>query len=300
MTNPAVDQGERLRRAAGIRSLRLGGTTVSYVPDGAIQGRPGAWLPDSTDETWAAHPEYLDASGHLVASVGGLLVEHGDRALLIDAGLGPYALPAEPGTPNGTMYGGALLDSLAELGRGPEQIEAVAFSHLHPDHLGWAAYIAPGEDRPVFTRADYLVAEAEWAEHATPGAGHTSAADIAALAPRVRTVTDGQEIFPGVRVRLAPGHTAGHTEFVITGGGTRLIAFGDSLHSPVQVDHPEWSCVYDSDPARSAENRRRLVDELAEPGTIGFGIHFADVVFGRVARDGGGPAWKPVEAAEPE
>src|SRR5207249_1102386 len=122
---------ERLRRPAGIRSLQLGDTRVSYVPDGAVQGKPRSWLPDTTDETWAAHPEYLDSSGHLVASIGGLLVEHGDRALLIDAGFGPQALPAEAGGPNGAIWGGALLDGLAELGRRPEEIDAVAFTHLH-------------------------------------------------------------------------------------------------------------------------------------------------------------------------
>ncbi|GGQ34621.1 MBL fold metallo-hydrolase [Streptomyces griseomycini] len=298
MVNTATDRDERLRRPAGLRSVRLGDTKVSFVPDGAIQGRPSAWLPDTTDEFWAAHPEYLDASGYLVASLGGLLVENGDRALLIDAGFGPHALPADPATPNGTMRGGALLDNLAELGRGPEQLEAVAFSHLHPDHLGWAAHSAPGGDRPVFAHADYLVAEPEWAQHALPEAAGLPEEAVAALAPRVRTVADGQEIFPGVRVRITAGHTAGHAEFVITGGGTRLIAFGDSMHSPVQADHPEWSCVYDHDPARSADHRRRLVAELEEPDTIGFGIHFADVVFGQVRRDGHGPAWRPLDTRD--
>lgn len=108
-------------------------------------------------------------------------------------------------------------------------------------------------------------------------------------------MSDGQEIFPGVRVRIAAGHTAGHAEFVITGGGRRLIAFGDSLHSPVQVAHPDWSCVYDHDPVRAAAHRRRLVAELEEPGTIGFGLHFADVVFGRVRRDGRGLGWRPLK-----
>ncbi|MFC0598456.1 MBL fold metallo-hydrolase [Streptomyces palmae] len=295
MANSAAPQDERLRRPAGIHSLRLGDTKVSYVPDGAVQGKPLAWLPDTTEETWAARPEYLDASGHLVASIGGLLVEHGDRALLIDAGFGPQSSPADPDTPNGAIHGGALPDSLAKLGRRPEEIEAVAFSHLHPDHLGWAWHPAPGRDRPVFAHADYLVAEREWAQRELLGAGGTTEEMLAALAPRVRTVTDGQEIFPGVRVRTAAGHTAGHVEYVITGGGTRLIAFGDSLHSPVQVDHPEWSCVYDHDPARSAEHRRRLIAELEQPDTIGFGNHFADAVFGRVRRDGDGPAWRPLE-----
>ncbi|MGW1225814.1 MBL fold metallo-hydrolase [Streptomyces sp. NPDC002530] len=296
MTDPRENRGERLRRPAGPRSLRLGDTTVSFVPDGAIQGRPSAWLPGTTAEFWADRPEYLDASGHLVASTGGLLVEHGDRALLIDAGLGPLSAPADPSTPNGALHGGALLDGLAALGRRPERIEALAFTHLHPDHVGWATHPAPGTGRSAFASADHLVAEPEWAAlRAAQQAGGTPDEVTAALAPRVRTMTDGQEIFPGVRARIAAGHTEGHTEFVITGGGTRLIAFGDSLHTPVQVDHPELSCVYDHDRAAATAHRRRLLAELEEPDTIGFGVHFADVVFGQVRRDGGGPGWHPVD-----
>ena len=139
------------------------------------------------------------------------------------------------------------------------------------------------------------MAEPEWAQRAQLEAGGTSKEALAALAPRVRTVTDGQEIFPGVQVRITAGHTAGHAEFVITGRGTRLIAFGDSMHSPVQVDHPDWSCVYHHDPAHSADHRRRLVAESAEPDTIGFGIHFADVGFGQVRQDGHSPAWRPLD-----
>ncbi|WP_369639079.1 MBL fold metallo-hydrolase [Nocardia sp. JMUB6875] len=261
---------------------------VSYVPDGAVQGKPLRWLPDTTDAIWAEHPQYLDASGHLVASIGSLLVEHGDRKLLIDAGFGPQSLPAESGGTNGAIYGGALLDSLEQLGCRPEQIEAVAFTHLHPDHVGWVLPAAHGNDRPPFVNANYLVAEAEWQARDT--------AIATALAGRVHTVVDGQEIFPGVRVRITAGHTLGHAEFIITAGGQRLIAFGDALHSPIQVDHPEWSCVYDHDPVHSAEHRRHLIAELERPDTIGFGVHFADVVFGRVRRDGGGPSWRPLEA----
>ncbi|MFG2005172.1 MBL fold metallo-hydrolase [Spirillospora sp. NPDC048911] len=68
---------------------------------------------------------------------------------------------------------------------------------------------------------------------------------------------------PGVEVRITGGHTTGHAQYVITGGGTRLIASGDALRSPIQADHPEWSCVHDG--AAAADHRRRL---LADPDTI--------------------------------
>ncbi|MFJ6793531.1 MBL fold metallo-hydrolase [Streptomyces sp. NPDC091268] len=284
----------RLRRPSGIRSIRLGETKVSYVPDGDVRLRPLRLLEDTTEEVWAAHPEYLDTDGLLVGSVGGLLVEHGDRALLIDAGFGPQTHEAAQG-PLATIRGGALPAGLAELGRRPQDVEAVAFTHLHADHLGWACHPIPGEDRLLFADADHLISETEWAERDALAA-QGMAEQVAALAPRVRTVTDGQEVFPGVRVRITPGHTVGHAEYVITGGGRRLIAFGDAVHSPIQIDHPEWSSGFDHDGALTAEHRRRLVAELAEPDTIGFGVHFADVVFGRVRPGGDGPSWHPVDA----
>lgn len=295
MSEGAPKEDERLRRPSGIRSLRFGSIKVTHVPDGAVQLLPLGWLPDSTEETWAAHPEYLDDSGSLVAGIGGLLVEHGDRALLIDSGVGPVSLPAEPGNPYGAMRGGALLDNLDRLGRPAREIEAVAFTHLHLDHIGWASHPAPGSDRPAFTRAEYLVAEPEWSRRELLEAHGTSAAALASLAPAVRTVQEGEEIFPGVRVWLTPGHTAGHAAYVITSGGTRLIAFGDALHSPIQTDHPDWSAAPDHDAQQSAGFRRQLVAELGKPDTIGFGVHFADVVFGRVRPSGDGPSWQPVD-----
>lgn len=294
MTDLMVDQDARLRRTSGIRSIWLGETKVSYVPDGEVRLRPLELLQDTTDEVWAAHPEYLDATGHLAGSIGALLVEHGDRALLIDAGFGPQSHEAPDG-PISAIRGGSLVRSLAELGRGPEEIEAVAFTHLHADHLGWACHLVPGGDQPVFTHAEYLISEPEWdGRDLLEAQGMTE--QVTALAPRVRTITDGQEIFPGVRMRITPGHTVGHAEYVITGGGRRLIAFGDAVHSPIQIDRPEWSAAFDHDTARTADHRRRLVSELMEPGTIGFGVHLADVVFGHVQQDGTAPAWRPVDA----
>lgn len=282
----------RLVRAAGIRTIEFGELRVSYVPDGVVQLRARAWLPATTEEFWAAHPEHLDDTGNLVASIGGLLVEHGDRALLIDAGFGPQSVPAEPGNAHGAIRGGQLLDSLAALGRAPRDIEAVAITHLHIDHIGWLWQHHPDGGRLPFADAAVLVAEPEWAHPELAAAQGTGPEILKAFAPQVRTVADGEEIFPGVRVGFTPGHTVGHAAYVLTSGGRRLIAFGDALHSPVQISHPELSAAPDHDSGESTRFRRWLVEQLAEPDTIGFGIHFADVQFGRVIGDGATRTWK--------
>lgn len=147
MAHTAAHLDGRLRRPSGIRSLTLGDTKLSYVPDGVGTLNARMLLQEPTDEFWAQHPEYLDEGGHLVTGNGGLLVERDGRALLIDVGVGPLTM-GPPENPFGVLRGGALLDSLAKLGRNPADIEAVAFTHLHVDHLGWAWHPAPAVTAP--------------------------------------------------------------------------------------------------------------------------------------------------------
>ena len=281
-------------RPSGIRTLELGDLRISHVPDGVVQLKPLGWLPSSTPDDWIRHARHLDADGALVGSLGALLVEKGERALLIDSGFGPVAFPDDPGNPGiGAVESGGMLDALAELGRSPGDIEAVAFTHLHLDHLGWALHPAPGGSRPALAHAPHLFAEPEWSHRKVdPGEGIT-AQILDSLAPHVRTIADGEEIFPGVRAYFTEGHTAGHAGYTITSGGRRLIAFGDALHTPVQVGHADWFAVGDHDRAASGRHRARLVEELKQPDTIGYGGHFADVVFGRVGEVDGRDAWIP-------
>lgn len=60
----------------------------------------------------------------------------------------------------------------------------------------------------MFAHAAYLISELEW-EGRDLLVAQGMAEQVAALAPRVRTITDGQEIFPGVRVRITPAIPSG-------------------------------------------------------------------------------------------
>ncbi|MFL6128209.1 MAG: hypothetical protein ACJ73E_03990 [Mycobacteriales bacterium] len=111
----------------------------------------------------------------------------------------------------------------------------------------------------------------------------------------MRTIADGEQIFPGVTAALAAGHSRGHTGYVIDSGDISLVVLGDSVHSPAQVGHPEWTVLFDSDAAAAETSRRRLLD-LAACATLAYAGHFADVQFGHVEHSRAGTWWRPMDA----
>jgi glyoxylase-like metal-dependent hydrolase (beta-lactamase superfamily II) len=195
----------------------------------------------------------------------------------------------------GSASSGELPATLKALGHEPADIEAVAFTHLHVDHTGWAY----ADGRKFFPRARYLVADQEWAPH---GRGETipgappRATVIDPLSGDHTIIADGEEIFPGVTALVTPGHSPGHASFIVSAGTHRVIAFGDVFHIPAQITHPDWPSAPDVDGAAVVAARGRLIAELRHPGTIGFACHFGDQAFGRVVVDGDEAHWEPVEA----
>lgn len=296
MNENAPETGLLCEQSA-VRTISLDDVRLTYAVDGAMGLKPEVFFPYLTGEYWAAHPGTLTAQGQIAMSVGGLLVERGGRRLLIDAGLG-----AQSGrNPLGAVNSGALPDTLAALGSDTAAVDTVAFTHLHNDHTGWAfTHDGDGTYRKTFPAARYLVAATEWAPY---GRGETlpSAAPAAVLQQLAATRTlvgDGEEIFPGVRTVVTPGHSPGHTSYIITSGtGKRLIALGDAFHTPAQLGHPEWPSMPDIDASAVLAARRKLIRELEQPGTLGFACHFGDQAFGRVRRTGTGVHdWEPVPA----
>jgi glyoxylase-like metal-dependent hydrolase (beta-lactamase superfamily II) len=259
-----------------LRTLRIGEHRLTYLPDGLVQLDPDDWFPGITAAERSELDPYLDEEGFIAASIGALLVRYRDRALLIDSGFGSARIPAgETIPPLGRIEGGGLPASLAAAGQSFGSIEAVAFTHLHDDHVGWAFH----DEGLLSSRARFLASGPEWLDWARPVPDGRSA-----------SIKDSEEIFPGVTVSASPGHSDGHLSYVITASGTRVIAFGDVLHSPAQIAWPAQRAFSDADTASAQRSRRELVRELAVPGTFGFGGHFGDAVFGRLTHG----RWSPV------
>jgi glyoxylase-like metal-dependent hydrolase (beta-lactamase superfamily II) len=282
---------------SAVRALSFDDVVATYVVDGVLAMRTASFFPDIPSDYWSAQPQLCTPTGDLLMSAGGLLIERDGIRVLIDAGVGAMTRDFA----FGSVDCGALLDVLNTLGHRPDDIDVVAFTHLHFDHAGWA-YVNGDK---TFPNARYVVAAKEWA----PYAGGDYRAD--ATTPRhvisqwtvdrgaVELIDDGDEIATGVRAVVTPGHTPGHTSYVITSrAGRRLVAFGDAFHVTAQLAHPEWLSSADPDAGGVQRARRRLLAELAEPDTVGFGFHFGDQPFGRViSADTGDAAWEPVPTA---
>ncbi len=145
------------------------------------------------------------------------LVEHrtpaATRRLLFDAGLpaavaGQGTVELEPGV---TMrYPRSLQDQLAGLDLAPGDIDYVAFSHLHFDHVGSAG---------LFAAAEHLIQQPEYQAGFIDGNSEIYDPTLfAPLADSTHRILDGDhDVFGDDSVRLlsAPGHTPGHQALLV-------------------------------------------------------------------------------------
>ena len=99
--------------------MRVGEIDISPVPDGTSLMPMRVAYGAMSDDAWAPHLQFLDATGNIEITFGGFLIRTADRIVLVDAGIGTIsASSAAAALGVETFEGGRLLDSLAALRRG--------------------------------------------------------------------------------------------------------------------------------------------------------------------------------------
>ena len=196
--------------------LSDGGTTFGVVPKALWQ---------------KATPP--DANNRIAHNVHAWLVTLDDgRCGLLDTGCGPADFLTEKERALcGLGPGWPLMESLARLGVAPEQIEFVALTHLHWDHIGGVSRFLPGGGRaPAFPRAQHFVSRAEWEDATSGDPLFYKAYPQAVLMPlrehsELLRLVDGtaDEIVPGVRLLRTGGHTRGHSAIELRSDALELV-----------------------------------------------------------------------------
>jgi N-acyl homoserine lactone hydrolase len=149
------------------------------------------------------------------------LIRHGNTLLLFDAGLGGNL--EAPGYRFEVPH--PLLDQLAGLGVRPGQIQFVAVSHFHGDHVG---------NLSLFPNSTLLIQRREVEQMRRAPYPYTPPEAMARLAgPHIKQLDGDYDVFDDGSVVLesTPGHTPGHQSLLVRlpHTGTVLLS-GDLYH----------------------------------------------------------------------
>jgi len=256
-------------------------------------------LADATSEAFARTRISRDArfvnvpAGTLIMSFHSFVVRTKHGNLLVDSCVGNHK--NRPTVPDWHQQEFPYLERLHAAGLAPGDIDFVCCTHLHGDHIGWNTQLEDGRWVPTFKNARYLLAADEvnyWQQlHADePKNAYWRSWQDSVLpiieAGLVDRVASDHEVLPGIRLAPAPGHTPGNVIIELEEGGRRAIMSGDVVHHPVQIERPEWSSVFDSDPDTARRTRYRLLERIADTDTDLLGAHFSGPTALRVVTAG--------------
>ncbi|KNC05777.1 beta-lactamase [Pantoea sp. RIT-PI-b] len=199
------------------------------------------------------------------------LIRGQGRIILVDAGMGKL-----------NHVGGELKQNLFLLGVAPEDIDTVLLTHGHPDHIGG---LQDERGRPTFGNAELYLSQAEadfWRDEAQLSRlneraqmnGTRVRRTLDAYQPKLR-FTENAVIAKGISAVCLPGHTPGHTGYLIESCQQRLLIWGDIAHYPhIQIAHPEISIAFDNDPLLAENTRKELLARVARENLLIAGMHF--------------------------
>lgn len=266
---------------------------VSVVSDGYLAFGDGRKLMigPTADEMGRQLEANFLAPDNMVLEENITVVNTGSKLVIIDTGMGASK-----------MFGdttGRLPANLKNAGIDPATIDAVILSHCHPDHAGG---LVDAEGKSVFPNAQVYVNEADfkfWTDEAKLSGDAKPFVELARanLLPhkdRMEFIKGGQEIVTGITAIDAPGHTVGHTMFMLSSGGKSLAVTADcGHHSVLMVETPKIEFSYDTDPKQAVQSRLKVWDMLATDRIPFIAFHFPWPGVGNLAKQGDGYRYYP-------
>ena len=221
-----------------------------------------------------------------------MVVNTGAELILFDTGNGARGFVPRPA-------GGWLAAQIAPAGFKPEDIDLVVLSHGHPDHIGGLYE----DGKLLFPNARYAVGAVEY-DFWSPAGKHSGDLEkfsalfrdyVVPLAGKMTFLKPGADVSPGIRAVESHGHTPGHLSFRMESAGKQLFFLGDCAHHHVaSLARPDWHCVFDVDPEKGAQARKRVFDMLATEKIAVSAYHMPFPSIGYVERlEGGGYRWLP-------
>jgi glyoxylase-like metal-dependent hydrolase (beta-lactamase superfamily II) len=279
--------------APGFYRIMVGDIEVTPLSDGTVDLPMDQLLKQKPELTRAAlEKNHLKIP--LETSDNAFLLNTGGKLVLVDTGAG-------------TLFGptlGKLVNNLKAAGYRPEQVDEIYITHMHGDHVGGLA----SNGQRVFPNATVRAGKADADFWLNPANAAKAPADkkgafqgaMASINPYVqagkfKAIEAGGELVPGVSAVSEPGHTPGHTTYVVESHGQKLVLIGDLIHAgAVQFDNPTVTIGFDSDEKAAYAARKKVFDDAAKNGYMVGGAHLQFPGLGHIAAQGKGYRWIPV------
>ncbi|MDJ1492108.1 MBL fold metallo-hydrolase [Cytophagaceae bacterium DM2B3-1] len=310
-TLPVSSVFSGIRRAThpvnnGIHTFTLGKLELFVVTDGHILFKKvqPSFAPDvpANQVKQVLDENFLPDSADLGVNI--LIIKSGDKIILLDTGCG-------------TILGdssGWLLRNLPKTGIQPSQITDIVITHGHPDHMGG---LLGKNGELTFPSANIHLSRLEYEFWQSPSPDFskskmkdealktmvvkTTKQTLDKIKPNLHLFEDGSRILDCLTLKIAPGHTPGHTITTVSSEEQELVHVADLVHSPVLVfAHPEWGFDGDTDFGLAATTRKNILEELARSRQQVFSYHLPWPGLGHVRKKGKGFEWVQTGFALPD
>ena len=281
-------------QAAQFYRFPVGEFQATIVSDGPLPlGEPSSSMKGLTKEEIAkALGDNFLPLDSVVLEQNLIVLNTGSRLALFDSGMGTSKIFG-----NTT---GRLLTGLKEAGINPAQIDDVICSHAHIDHTGG---LADAKGKRFFPNATIHIAKSDydfWTDEKNigPGASKEFVAharqNLLPYKERIKFIEDGKDVIPGVQAMSVPGHTVGHTIFIIKSGSKSLVYTADITHHQILLtEKPRTEFAYDTDPKQAVQSRLKVFDMIASQKLPMLAYHFPWPGYGHLAKQGDGFRYYP-------
>lgn len=291
-------QAQAGQQAPAFYRFKVGDLEVTAINDGvAFRPLDGFIKNAPLDEVKAALGAAFLPTDKMTIPFTTLVVNTGQKLVLIDTGNGNMGAPTS----------GTWLTNFKAAGFDPANVDTVLISHFHGDHIN-GLRLKDGTER--FPKAQIMVPAPEWAYWmsdekmaAAPDGLKGNFNNVRRVfGPRAKDITMfewGKEPVTGISTVAAPGHTPGHTAFVLSSGNGRLMVMSDTTNNPILfARRPEWTAVFDMNGEQAIQTRKKMLDMAATDRMQVSFYHAAFPATGFIAKSASGfdmvpMSWNP-------